>query len=205
MNKLRPIKIPEIRFENGWLLTNAFMAYREEIKRFKGSRAPTFAKMARLIKDREKEWKKVGRKILRAMQRIAGLNFYQNLIDVYFVYGWRAAFSNPMVLSMRYQGEEFIDILTHELLHRLLTDNIQGKDGGLWLAKIYPGAKDIKVACHVLVHAIHKEIYLTVLKRPDRLKYDVNKCQDWPAYKRAWQIVTTHGHLNIIDRFKKSR
>lgn len=205
MPTLKPIKIPEIRFSNGWLLTSAFMAYREEIKRFKNKRAPSWKKMSKIVSVREKIWKKSEKKIITAMQKITGLNFYQNLIDVYIVYGWRTAFSDPMVIGMRYEDEDFIDVLTHEILHRLITDNIQGKNGGSWPAKIYPKIKDTRTIHHILVHAIHKEIYLNVLKRPDRLAKDIEKCQKWPSYKRAWQIIEKDGHSNIIEKFRKSK
>lgn len=205
MTKLNPIKIPEIRLQNGWLLTDAFMVYRREIKKLKELRAPAYNKITKLVDERKKEWKREEKKILTSMQEIAGLNFYQHLIDVFFVYGWRGAFSNPMVLGIHYRGTDFVDVLTHEMLHRLITDNTQHKNGGMWPTKVYPKVKDSNTIYHILVHAIHKEIYLNVLRQPDRLKRDIEKCQKWPSYKRAWQIVERDGHMNIINKFRKSK
>lgn len=202
--RLRPIKVPEIRFSNGWLLTNAFFAYRQLIPKFKKDKPPTRAEMDKIVRGRTRIWKKDEKKIIVGMQKIAGLNFYQNLIDVYLVAGYRSAFSTPLVMNRKYDGELFIDVLTHEILHRLLTDNTQGRTGR-WPAKAYPKIKDQKTLNHILVHAIHKEIYLKILKRPDRLQMDIDRCKEWPSYKRAWEIVEKEGHLNIIDKFRKSR
>ncbi|OHB09958.1 MAG: hypothetical protein A3G05_01400 [Candidatus Zambryskibacteria bacterium RIFCSPLOWO2_12_FULL_45_14] len=205
MSKLKPIKVPEIRFKYGWLLTDAFYNYRKMIPKFKKEKPPTWKKMRVLIKDQKKVWKKDEKKIIKAMQKIIGLNFYQNLIDVYIVDGHKSAFSDPMVINYRYHGEGFVDVLTHELLHRLLTDNMQGKNGGSWPHKIYPKIKNRTTIYHILVHAIHQEVYLNVLKRPDRLKHDIEKCKQWPSYHRAWNIVERDGHMNIINQFKKSK
>ncbi len=206
MTKLKPIKIPEIRFKNGWLLTDAFVAYRKEIEKFKNdNNPPSWEKMMKVIEERKRIWKKHEKKILTAMQKLAGLNFYSNLIDVYTVYGWRLAFSEPLVISMRYEGEDFLDVLTHEIIHVLLTDNVQKKNGGFWPTMEYPNIKDKSTIHHILVHAIHKEIYLNVLKRPDRLERDIKNCQDWPSYKKAWEVVEKDGHMDIIERFRKQK
>lgn len=161
--------------------------------------------MEKIIEERRKLWKKWEKKIIPAMQKIAGLNFYQNIIDVYTVFGWKSAFSNPMVLSIKYEGDLFIDTLAHEMLHRLITDNIQKKNGTKWAAATYPKIKDPVVLNHILVHAIHKEIYLSVLKNPERLASNLERADKNPPYKRAWQIVEKEGHLNIINKFKKSK
>lgn len=204
MSRLRPIKIPEIRFQYGWLLTNAFYFLRKQIPKFKKEKPPTWNEMKSVVAERRRLWKKNEKKLITAMQKISGLNFYQNLIDVYLISGYGGAFSDPLTMNIKkYEGERFVDILTHEILHRLLTDNIQNKNGGSWPYKAYPRIKDKTTLHHILVHAIHKEIYLAVLKRPDRLKRDMEECQKWPSYKRAWDIVEQDGHMNIIERFKK--
>jgi hypothetical protein len=197
MSTLSPIKIPEIRFKNGWFLTTTFL---------KGSKLPSYSKMDKRTQRLHKTWNAEEKKIIRGMQKIAGLNFYQNLIDVYIVAGLEHAFSDPMVIGTRYtKGEKFVDVLTHELLHRLITDNTQNKNGGFWPHKLFPKIEDHRVITHILVHALHKELYLKVLKRPDRLRADIKECQQWPSYREAWNIVEKEGSLNIIKKFRESK
>ena len=179
MSKLKPIEVPEIRFHNAWLLTDAFVTYTKQIEKFKDRPVPSWEGIQERIDKNSEIWRKGEKEIVTAMQKIVGLNFYQNIIDVYIVYGWKSAFSSPMVLSMRYEGEEFIDVLTHELLHRLITDNIQKKKYKEWLSETYPEVTDKSTLNHIAIHAIHKEIYLNVLKRPDRLEFDLKKCENW--------------------------
>ncbi len=203
MKKLKPIKIPEIRFKSSRLLSGAFMEYRKKVKGLKKVKVPTRQEMVTILDEREKAWKKYEKKIVPAMQRIVGRNFYQNIIDVYTVYG--QAFSQPLVISMRWPIESFVDCLTHELIHVLITDNAQKDNRNPWVEKAYPKIKDPTVLSHILVHAVLKEIYLNVLKQPDRLARDIEKCQKWPSYKKAWEIVERDGHEKIIEGFRKSK
>jgi hypothetical protein len=176
------IKIPEIRFQYGFLLDQALLDLRSHITDIEKKDVPSFLETKEMIAVRHQTWKKVEKEIIEGMQDIADINFYQDLIDVYFVHAYKRAFSDPMVLSLKYEGERLIDILTHEILHRLLTDNIQKKDGSKWARENYPDQSDRVVTNHILVHAIHKEIYLNVIHSPERLKNDVDFCQNFPAY-----------------------
>lgn len=205
MIKLKPIKIPEIRFKNGWLLSRAFMAHKKEVKALRKIKIPTHEDMMRMLDEREKAWKKYEKKIIPAMQRIVGRNFYQNIIDVYSVYGYGHAFSQPLVIGIRWPIESFVDCLTHELIHVLLTDNAQKDNRNPWVRDTYHEIKDSTVLNHILVHAVHKEIYLNVLKEPERLENDILKCQKFPSYKKAWEIVERDGHEKIIEGFRKSK
>lgn len=205
IGKNKQIKIPKILFKNGWLLSNAFAAYMHEIEKYKDHKAPSYEEGVKIAEQRKKLWKKYEKIVVTAMQKITGLNFSRDIIDTYTVFGWKGAFSEPLVIGMYYQGEDFLDVLTHELIHVLLVDNIQKRNGGIWPKKIYPKIKDKNAIFHILVHAIHKEIYLNVLKRPDRLEHDLKNAQNWPSYKMAWDIVERDGHMNIIEKFKKSK
>jgi hypothetical protein len=205
MSEFEPIQFPEIRFKNGALLTRAFNELIRQIPDQKDSQLAGWEEINQTIEKNRSLWKDKEVGIVTAMQKIAGLNFYKNLIDVYLVDGHKSGFSDPLVLSYKYHGEGFIDVMAHELLHVLLTDNKQGRDGSVWARRAYPEIEDRLVTNHILVHAIHKEIYLNTLKRPDRLKHDIEKCQKWPAYKTSWEIVERDGHINIIEGFKKSK
>jgi hypothetical protein len=202
--KTDTFKVPEIRIKHGWLLQNAFKFYTEKISEYKDIKTPTLEEVKNIEKNRQEIWKTNEKKIIIGMQEISGLHFHQNLIDVYLVFGAQAAFSDPMVLSTKYEGDNFIDVLTHEILHRLLTDNTENIKWFKWIKETYPKhAHDFTAMAHILVHAIHKEIYLTILKSPERLQKDIETCEKWPSYKIAWDIVETEGHLHIITKFKE--
>ncbi len=156
-----------------------------------------------MLSIRQDTWKNVERDIVVGVQNISGLNFYQNLIDVYFVSGFNGALSDPMVISLKFEGDRLVDVLTEEIIHRLLTDNVQKKNGSIWARNNYPDQTDKMVTNHILVNAIHKEIYLNVLESPDRLKRHIDSLNS-PSYKTAWDIVEKEGHLNIIRKFRDS-
>lgn len=199
------VSMPEIRILSGRFIDNVLYSYINRIEEYKDSKAPGRTEMVEAMRTRKESWQKEGVQILSALQKITGLTFYQNVIDVYLVGGWHRAFSDPLVISIKIEGETFVDVLTHELIHRLLTDNKQDKNGGVWCKKNYPDIADPAVSNHILVHAIHKEIYLNVLKRPDRLAADIEKCEVKPAYKEAWEIVEKEGYMNIVNKFKEFR
>lgn len=147
------------------------------------------------------EWKKCEVRLLSAICEILQLEFKQNTIDVYISSGLRS-FSDPMVISHKFSPEEFPDILLHELLHRLISDNTKDtwkKFGKEWDAKT-PGEERL-VLNHILVHAVSQHVYLDVLNDPVRLDRDIANCQKNPPYARSWEIVKEKGYKNIIKEF----
>lgn len=126
------------------------------------------------------------------MCELLGLEFHQNTIDVYAA-PWFRAFSDPMVVGVKFSDSEFVSALTHELLHRLLTDNTSARNDGPGLlhdwAKMFGEGHDIKTLVHIPVHASLEAIYLDVLGEPERLEADIAMCQKNPPYKQAWAYL----------------
>jgi len=58
---------------------------------------------------------------------------------------------------------------------------------------------------HILLHAIHKSIYLDILKDKSRLEREKQILKEIKAtdYVRSWEIVEERGHENIINEFKE--
>ena len=141
---------------------------------------------------------------LRSICNFLQLDFRQNIIDVYIV-GRGKTFSDPMVISGHFDPDEFTDILTHELIHRLLTDNIQGRKNKLleYLKQNFYTEERL-TRNHILVHAISKFVYLEILKEPARLNRDIQNCADNSAYKRSWEIVEQKGYRQLISEFMNS-
>ena len=103
----------------------------------------------------------------------------------------------------------FIDTLTHELTHRLLTDNTTIPHETLLLVpwqSLFGKNHNFNMLVHIPVHAVHKAIYLDVLNEPMRLERDIanNKMYEAKDYVDAWNYVERHGYEEIISKLKKS-
>ena len=114
--------------------------------------------------------------------------------------------SNPLILNYKYDPDQFVDLMIHELFHVLITDNKTYYTGPgskfreIW-ETLYKG-EDRIVRNHIWVHAGMKYVFLEVMKEPLRLKRDIEKCQAWPGYKRAWEIVEKDGYKELITQIK---
>ncbi len=54
----------------------------------------------------------------------------------------------------------------------------------------------------VLQYAILEAVYTDILKKPEEIVKDINEMQEYPDYKRAWEIVKKEGYRNIISKLK---
>lgn len=155
------------------------------------------------VEQYKEEWQKYSQQILTGMCNVFDLNFYSPVVDAY-VCPWVPTISAPILIAARYNPDEFVDTLTHELLHVLLTDNQSYSDieklGRVWRS-LYPGMQQI-TRNHILVHAGMKHIYLDVLKAPSRLERDVEQCQRFAGYKAAWDYVNDKDYMQIITEFR---
>ena len=154
------------------------------------------------IEKQQSEWKKVESGILKGLQEVTGLTFFENRIPVYVVPIQKGAFSDPIVISSTIPPDRFVDLLTHELVHRLVTQDNEKAEVGEALKKLFPEVKERLGLNHIFVHAVHKHIYLNVLQNENRLKRDIEFFQNYPAYKEAWDIVGKEGYKEIIKRAK---
>jgi len=109
------------------------------------------------------------------MTELLGVSFYRPVIDVTLApyFGHK---STPLVMNFRPDPDKFVDVLTHELLHVLQTDNNKHQSGGPnakidlmdeW-RKLF-GEHERTTLVHIPLHALHKHLYLDLLKAPERL------------------------------------
>jgi hypothetical protein len=110
------------------------------------------------------------------------------------------------------EPDHFVDLLTHELIHRLLTDNnkftIQGSGNDLgdrW-SQLFGSNHSFGCLIHIPVHAVHKAVYLDVIKSPERLKRDlkITKKFNQEAYVSSWKYVEDRDYKDIVVKLKKS-
>lgn len=208
IKKINSTDLPDIRIKDGWLLRANASVHLHELW---GAGEPLVGDewMEKRVKEYQTAWSPFERKILTAMCDITGLHFRQNIIDVYIA-PWFNAFSDPMVIGVMQKPDEFVDTLTHELIHRLLTDNtsIPYQTGILlprW-QKLFGKDHDFTSLVHIPVHAVHKAIYVDILKEPKRLQRDIDfyKKTDDKAYLEAWDYVNKHEYKDIIKQLKTS-
>lgn len=199
------INLPEIRFQYSFLL-------KEQASRYIGEH---FAPESELRSDKYYTdiaiqywdwWAPYGEPILRAMTKETGLEFYQNTIDIY-VAPWFYAFSNPMVIGVKFKSQEqLVAVVTHELLHRLLTDNTLHDfwyDYSAEWRALYGDKHSRVTLSHIPVHALLQKIFIEHLEHPDLLEIDRKSIQKNPHYAKAWEYVDTHGYRTIIDRLNE--
>jgi hypothetical protein len=199
------MKQPKIRIKNAWLLRENASQHLHKL--WADGTPPTDDEwLEKRVDSYQKEWQKYEAKILDAMTELTGLSFSQNIIDVYIA-PWFNAFSDPLVIGVMREPDQFIDTLTHELIHRLLTDNtLVDMDTDLFSRwqKLFGKNHSFGTLIHIPVHAIHKAIYLDYLKEPKRLKRDIKENIDNTAedYIKAWNYVEAHGYVDIINSIK---
>ena len=69
-----------------------------------------------MVKAYRKSWENYEARVIKVCD-LYDLEFYQNLIDVYIA-PWFGAFSDPLVIGVKHDPDEFVDTLTHELAYR---------------------------------------------------------------------------------------
>jgi hypothetical protein len=123
-----------------------------------------------------------------------------------YVVPWFNAISDPMIIGPAFKTQDaLMDTLTHELLHRLLTDNDRRDPTHDFLKdweKLF-GKHPFNVLVHIPVHAVMNKIYVDVLQRPELVDYDIKSLSDSPDYLAAWDYVKDVGYEKIILKLAK--
>ena len=199
--------LPDIRIRDAWLLRQNASVYLNELW---GNGKPLADDewIAKRVNEYREAWKVFEHKILTSLMQITGLSYKQNIIDVY-VAPWFNALSEPLIIGIYEEPDVFVDLLTHELIHRLLTDNtVFPYDKELipiW-EKLFGNEHSFGTLVHIPVHAILKEIYIDVMNEPERLSRDIdssnkNSVKD---YIEAWDYVEAENYKEIIKKLRVS-
>ena len=190
--------IPKIIIKFNKFLDPIFTEWIQSKSEYKDWTPPTKIELDDQILMYKREWDIYGEKILKAVCNITGLDFKRNQIDVHIVSGNPRPFSNPIVMKSRYDAMDFINTLTHELIHCLFQDNKET----IGDKPRYPHENEI-VKSHVIVHAILKYIYLDILNEPERLEKNIDNCSGSKhGYDIAWDIVEKGDYKELISRLK---
>jgi hypothetical protein len=199
------MKFPEIKIFYSYLIDPFFIGYNKHYTRGGWDRwsPPTNDKILQKTTELREEWEKYEEKILTAIYKITNIEFKRNIIDVHIISGSPRNMSSPLIISSHNPTKDFINTLTHELIHKLFTDNVKGKVYRNIFIDMFPNETKL-TQNHIIVHAILKYIYLDILKDEKRFKDNIKKSERTPDYKKAWEIVEKEGYLNLIEKFKKN-
>jgi hypothetical protein len=169
-----------------------------------GWKEPTHRVVLNRVKKYQKIWEKHGKRIINAMEKCTGMKFRRDEIRVYIVSGNPRPFSDPVVLTCRYNENEFLDILTHELIHCLFTDNrIPVKEVyALFPTCLQDDENDKVASAHIPVYAIIEHIFKNVLKIKYSIvkKYSNSKVNE--SYKEAAHMVDTFGYKGYLKTIR---
>lgn len=200
-------RLPRIIIKYGKLLDPVFVFYCRNNPDLKARGwndwiPPTKEEVLRRIDDYRKEWSKYEVKILKGICGLLDLKFKRNIIDVYIVGGNPRQLSDPIIIKSGFSLDEFINSLTHELIHTLFQDNGMRIPMSVF-DEMFPKETD-SVKNHAVLHSVLKYIYLDVLKDKKRLEQNIDssKKHNTDDYLRAWEIVEKQGYIEIIKKFK---
>ncbi len=197
---------PEIRIKDAWLLRQNASVHLHELWAAEGDQLADDEEMERIVSVYKKAWKPYESKIIHGTCEMLDLEFRQNTIDVNIA-PWFYAFSDPMVIGVTYKPDRFIEVLTHEIIHRLLTDNIQTDYETLYLdewKKLFGDQHSFGSLVHIPVHSILQAIFDDILQEPERTRHDRGLCKKWPDYDAAWKYVEKTGYRQVIESLKEN-
>lgn len=190
--------LPEIRIRHSRLMTRAISPILLAHARGPEAKMPENKYFIQRLKDYQDAWEPLEQPVVSSMMEVLGLSFYLPVIDA-TVAPMVPAFSTPLTLNYRREPDEFVDMLTHELVHILLSDNREKISFDELSQHNWP-AEDQKTRAHILVHAVLEHVYVETLKQPYRLSRDIASNQQNPPYRRAWEIVAQQGCDTIINQ-----
>lgn len=150
----------------------------------------------------EKLWAKEGKKILQELQYVVKLKWSEPYIICYITWGVYP-YSNPLTLNITTSPTRFIEFLTHELIHRLLSlQNDSVKKGKNWARLMKKYKKYPRLTkTHIIVHAVHEHI---IRKFYGEAKLETEKKSvKHRDYILSWRIVERDGYKNIIKELTR--
>ena len=196
-------KIPRLNIQYSKLLDPIFIFYcknNPDLKEFGWNdwTPPTQEVISERVKKYKEVWNKYEKLVLTSICKKTSLKFNREVIDVYIVSGNSRQLSFPIVIKSGFSQEEFLEVLSHELIHRLFNINskIVYKD---IFKEMFPNESQTTQE-HVITFALLKYLYNEVLKNDAYLSKSIQNTKN-TEYKRAWNIVETEGYKKLLKDF----
>jgi len=195
--------IPKINFRYSWVYDQQWKIWSKNLKS-RPKEYPSCEDILDYLTKIEKIWKSLSKKILIELSDVIRLKWHSKEIQCYVV-GSCKPFSDPLTIPIYNDKKWFLDVLIHELIHRLFVENknlIDSKKAWEYLDDKYKEESKI-IRVHILLYAIHTHIYLKFFGK-DRLLRNIKTMKSHKDYSKSWDIVEKEGYENIIKEFKES-
>ena len=193
--------IPHIEFVYSWIYDNGRRENKllQEKLKEQGDTYPSSEEIQKKMKECENNWRKEEKEILEKLAKIMALSWKEEKIKCYIM-GRGKSISDPLTVTLSNKGEQFIDTLTHELIHQLQLQNVS-RIKKWWEQVNEKYSKEPKLTKnHILLHAVHTKL-LKEIYNEERLKKNIVKSNDSPDYRLSWKIVSQEGYDNIIKKY----
>lgn len=194
---------PKVLFKYSWPYDESWKEnYKGSTYEYKAY--PSAKKIEAYIQIISKLWKQKEKQVLKEIADVTHLSWHTPTITCYVV-GRCIPFSDPLTIPVYDQYPDyFIDILTHELIHRLFTDGQnehKAKEAWKYIHTTYK-KEQFNTQIHIPLHAVHKHIYLKYFNE-SHIQRDQRLIRHLAPYKKSWRIVEKEGYENIIKEFVK--
>jgi hypothetical protein len=150
-------------------------------------------------------WDKDGGRIITELSDVAGLPWQEDKIPCYLVSDCFYSFSDPLTVPLsKHSPEEpgFVDIVSHELIHRLLHSNEDClKDVKQFVKQTFPDIKP-KTEVHLILYGIQSQAWQNLFG-DERRQNLIATVPEIKSYQKAWQMVQEIGYEKVVDEFRK--
>ncbi len=178
--------IPDIHIQYSPYLDEIYKAWIWSDSRYKDWACPPLSEVKNKTSIFSQAWKNIGLEIIKGICLNTGLDFKRNHFSVYVVSGNTRTYSNPIVMKSGFSEREFVEMLTHELIHCLFVDNPRSS----FVKKIDDYAD------HVVLYAVLESVLPGTIGRPvDVEHFPVNA-----RYLEAMNCVRVIGFREILAR-----
>lgn len=190
------VKLPSLEFRHSWVYDS------ENKLRFTDPLYPSGDAIRGYMEQVSGAWKPLQKKILNAIAKTSGLPWREDSIVCYLV-GRGVPISDPLTMPI-YENQPglFIEKMTYQLIERMVMHprNLHSH-GRFWEGMFRSMSEDgVKVSYMVPVNAIFRDLQSRYFSSSSEGKSLLTKNLD---YRRAWEIVDTLGHSEIIERFRR--
>jgi hypothetical protein len=191
--------LPKITFKYSYIYDHNWQEWFRVYKKTPQKLTPK--QIQEYIKKIEKLWPKEEMAILQELARVSKLKWKKKEIICYVVSDCRP-FSDPLTLPAYKNKEYFVDVLTHELIHQLFTqegNHKKAKEAWEYFHKKYKKESFI-TRIHIPLYAIHSHVYKKLFNE-ERMERDMHWIKFFPDYKKAWEIVKKEGYKKVLKEF----
>ncbi|PIR45565.1 MAG: hypothetical protein COV09_00780 [Candidatus Vogelbacteria bacterium CG10_big_fil_rev_8_21_14_0_10_50_13] len=158
-----------------------------------------FVEVNRRLNNYKELWEKEGHLLLESLCNKLGVFYDEKTISVWVSGSIVGGYSAPIIVSSNKDMESVIDLITHELIHRLAYRNKNNWSYEDNLRSIVDDKERI-VFNHVYVYALHQYLLTETIKDPKRLTREKKIAMNNPANKAAWELVEEIGYPKIIEK-----